>query len=368
MLGLILVFLSTLAFALATDVWTLLAARLLEGLSTAIVGTVGYAMLTEVAGRENLGKVMGYTSMALSFGLLIGPVVGGVLYEYCGYYQVYFPAFGLIAMEVVLRLLVIEKGKKSSLAKVTSETSTCIAVDHAPPRDTLTEVDPLLVAMVQPINAYKAFLTSPRFIGVLISLFLLNSIACGFDSSLTPFIRDNFNMRATHAAALFLALAVPMLLAPLSGWATDRYGPKLPIMIGLALGAPSLAMLASVSKGTSSPFLKLLVLLAIVGLALALTLTPLRVEASLVIDCMEREVPGCFGVNGANGRAFGLMNMMSAAGVLVGPLYAGFVRVVAGWEVLSRINGALCVGMLVLVVLITSGKRKEKFQDMEAEV
>ena len=129
MLGLILVFLSTLAFALATDVWTLLAARLLEGLSTAIVGTVGYAMLTEMAGRENLGKVMGYTSMALSFGLLIGPVVGGVLYEYCGYYQVYLPAFGLIAMEVILRLLVIEKGKKPSQA-------------NAPSRATLTEVDP----------------------------------------------------------------------------------------------------------------------------------------------------------------------------------------------------------------------------------
>ncbi|KAL8954924.1 MAG: hypothetical protein Q9193_007010, partial [Seirophora villosa] len=86
-LGLVLVFLSTLAFALATNLWTLLVARILEGLSSAVVSTVGFALLTDVVDPAHLGKAMGYTSLALSFGLLIGPVVGGVLYEYCGYFQ-----------------------------------------------------------------------------------------------------------------------------------------------------------------------------------------------------------------------------------------------------------------------------------------
>ena len=85
----------TLALALSTDIWILLVARLLQGLSTAIVTTFGYTLLTEMVKREYLGRAMGYTNMAFTLGLLLGPVVGGLLYDYCGYFEVYLPAFAL---------------------------------------------------------------------------------------------------------------------------------------------------------------------------------------------------------------------------------------------------------------------------------
>lgn len=49
------------------------------------------ALLNDFIGAEHIGKAMGYTSMALSMGLLLGPVLGGVLYEYGGYFQVFYP-------------------------------------------------------------------------------------------------------------------------------------------------------------------------------------------------------------------------------------------------------------------------------------
>lgn len=380
-LGLIVLFLSTLFFALATSVWALLIARILEGLSTAIVCTVGYTLLTEVVGLEHLGKAMGYTSMALSFGLMIGPVIGGVLYEYCGYFQVFLPAFGLIAIEAFLRLMIVEKEKPISLAassesaslstETTSKASSVDAnVDH-PSSNIIPSESELLLrqeTIMQPANAYAALLTSPRFLVALTALFVLNSIANGFDSTLVPYIQDAFDMHSTHAAALFLALAVPMLLAPLSGWLTDRYGPRIPITAGLSLAIPSLSLLSLVSRDTSMPFLKLAILLACVGLTFALCMAPLRVEANLVVDRMEKEKPGIFGPNGALGRAIGLLNGIVSAGAFVGPLGAGFVRVAAGWEVLAMLNGAVCVVILALFLVTASGKGKEVEWTEEAEV
>ena len=379
-LSLILSFLSTVALALSTNIWVLLAARLLEGLSTAIVSTFGFALIMDVVGRERLGSALGYTSVANSIGLLIGPVIGGVLYDYCGYFQVYLPALGLLGIEIVLRLLVIEKKKAigtvpctSSLAEPAPKAQPIpIEVDDDAPKTTTTTIDsdPLLpsVTGTKPVNAYQVLLRSPQFLVALIALFSINTIACGFDSTLTPYIHDTFNMHATHAAALFLALAVPMLLGPVAGWIADRYGPKLPTAVGLMLASVALALMTLVSEGTPAPFAKLAVLLVIVGFGFALALTPLRVEASLVVDRMEREKPGLFGVNGANGSAFGLMNTMVAAGGLVGPLYAGFVRVVTGWEALSLINGALSLALFMLVILITGGKREEDVPDMAAGI
>ncbi|KAL8785242.1 MAG: hypothetical protein Q9195_008715 [Heterodermia aff. obscurata] len=373
-LGLILVFLSTLLFALATDLWTLLTARILEGFSTAIVHTVGYTLLTEVVGVEHLGKATGYTSMALSFGLLLGPVLGGVLYEYCGYFQVFLPAFGLIAMEIILRMMIIEKEKKPIPLPPQSSSSTT-AAQKDPLKDEILsgaashprELDPLLQqpATTQPANAYKALLTSPRFLMALIALLILNSIANGFDSTLVPYIQDAFHMPATQAAALFLALAVPMLLAPISGWLTDRYGARLPILSGLTLAVPSQILLSLVSKGAAMPLLKLAVLLAIMGLTFALAMAPLGVEANFVVDDMEKEIPGRFGSHGILARAIGLKNTVIAAGGFAGPLYAGFVRVSAGWRFLQLLNAGLCAGILVSFLLSTGGSKRKETQDVE---
>ena len=363
--GLILVFLSTLCFALATSLWVLLMARLIEGFSTAAVNTVGYTLLTETVGRKNLGKAMGYTSLAISFGLLIGPVIGGVLYEYCGYFQVFLPAFGLIGTEVVLRLLIIEKDKPAMIcippaADDTNERFSFPGKDrNSENEDNSPVTTPLLPRQATTRfsrNAYGELLSSPRFLTSLIAIFILNSIICGFDSTLVPYIHDTFAMRATHAAALFFALAIPMVLTPIFGYFTDRYGPRLPVITGLMLATPSLSLLPLIKHSTVAPFPKLAAVLVCVGLAFALALPPTRVEAMLVVGEMEDQWPGEFGSNSVSGRANGLINMMVAAGGMVGPLYAGYVRVKGGWEVLAWCNAGWSLGLLMLVILITGRK------------
>lgn len=355
---------STLCFALGSTLPVLLIARILEGLSTAIVCTLGYALLNDAVGTEHIGKAMGYTSVALSLGLFSGPVIGGVLYEYGGYFQVFLPAFGLIAVEIILRAMIIEPKKRSpgttsgGRGGAGTEASAEIVADECLPSANGTEEQPLLPGKVHKStrHAFSILLCSPRFLVAVTSLFVLNTIGCGFDGVLVPYINDAFGLNPMHAAALFLAIALPMFLAPISGALTDRFGAKWPAACGFLIAIPSLILLRLVARGTKLPFLKLAILLFFVGLAFALAMPPLRVEVSKVVEVMERESPGIFGPYGAFSQAYGLMNTAIAAGGLAGPLYAGFVRVWLGWGAMSLSMGILSSIMLLFVVIFTGRK------------
>lgn len=52
---------------------------------------------------------MGYISVSTSLAIILAPLLGGVVYARAGYYSVFAMAFGLIAMDIFLRLVMIEK-------------------------------------------------------------------------------------------------------------------------------------------------------------------------------------------------------------------------------------------------------------------
>lgn len=55
----------------------LVAARVLQGLSTAVVWTVGMALVIDSVGKDQVGTAMGYVSMAMTVGTVFGPFIGG---------------------------------------------------------------------------------------------------------------------------------------------------------------------------------------------------------------------------------------------------------------------------------------------------
>ncbi|KAL8884511.1 MAG: hypothetical protein Q9192_006829, partial [Flavoplaca navasiana] len=146
--------------------------------------------------------------MALSTGLLIGPVLGGLLYEYCGYFQVFLPAFGLITIELMLRCMMVGMEKKQPdpvippSPQLPATAGRPSQIRHCDKHSSATESDPLLShppeSTARHASAYKVLLTSPRFVVAITSLFVLNVIANGFDSTLAPFAQDAFDMRPSR--------------------------------------------------------------------------------------------------------------------------------------------------------------------------
>ena len=107
-LGLVALCGSTLLLCLGRTVAVLVLGRILQGLSAAIVWSVGLALLVDTVGRD-IGYAMGYVNIAMAVGLLISPVAGGAVYQYAGYYAVYYIAFAIICCDIALRLVLVEK-------------------------------------------------------------------------------------------------------------------------------------------------------------------------------------------------------------------------------------------------------------------
>lgn len=217
---------------------------------------------------------------------------------------------------------------------------------------TETETDRLLpvAALTNPENGFLILLRSPRFMVAIVSLFAVNSIGTGFDGVLPAYVHDAFDLNTMHAALFFLAMALPMLLSPVSGAIADRYGARWPASCGSILAATSLMLLRLVTQDTSLPFVKLGGLLFLFGLATAFILPPLMAEISVVVDETETRNPGIFGAYGGYSQAYGLMNTAFAAGSMVGPLYAGFVRAWLGWPAMSLIMSLLSLAVLLAVL------------------
>lgn len=407
-LGLVLSLGATLFLALGSSLLLFLAARILEGLSTAVIATIGQALLLDTVGQENLGRAMGFSSLALSMALLLGPVVGGLLYEYCGYFMTFVPALIMLGVEIVLRAMLIEKreGKKygsggrrllddngeagdssgvnqkeprnntaNNIVVSSSPTSTTTEEEEIPPalkhpQEHTAETEPLLLSEQSepssaqpPPDAYTVILSSPRFLVALTGIFALGSIANGFDAILAPYIASTFNLGPHYVAVLFLAIAIPMLFSLLTGYLTDRYGSKPVASTGLAIAAPAIAALSLVGPGSAKPMFQLGGLLFAVGVGLALTTIPLRVDAAATIEDIERKRPGVFGAKGAYTKAFGMVNAMDAAGGMAGPLVAGYLKISLGWRGVVWIMGGVCLCLWVGVVALTGRKVPEPVEE-----
>ena len=67
----------------------------MQGASSAIVHTVGLAILADTVGQAGVGPAMGFIGMSIALGVLFGPVVGGVLYHSYGYHAVFISAYAV---------------------------------------------------------------------------------------------------------------------------------------------------------------------------------------------------------------------------------------------------------------------------------
>ncbi|KAK3172571.1 hypothetical protein OEA41_005895 [Lepraria neglecta] len=339
---------TTVLFAGGTTLPIYSIARILQGLSGAVTFTLGSTLLFDVVGKEGIGRATGYTGMSVSLGILTGPVAGGVLYEYGGYFYVFIPAFVLITVDIILRLMVICE-KRTPLQPILKESIKS--------GDSTTETEPLLGG--PSIKAARfpilVMLASPRFLVAILSLFTINSFSNGFDGVMPVYVYQTFGIGPSQVAVLFLVLCAPSLFSPITGTLKDRYGAKWPAVGGLVLMILSLILLRLIVAGVTAPYAKLAAILFSFGLAVAIAQPPLITEITSAVQEIEQARPGIFGPFGAFAQAYGLLNCAFAAGSMVGPLYAGFIKEWLGWSAMSLMMGTLVSVILVFAFLVTGG-------------
>jgi MFS family permease len=139
LIGLLALIISTFLVAVARIYWILVLARVLQGASSAIVWTVGMAVLADTMPTEQLGMAMGIIGSVVSLAMVSSPVLGGTVYHKFGYEAVFWVLGGMLLIDVILRLMMIER-RDAEQWGIDSGSSETQAEDSAPLLNNSVEV------------------------------------------------------------------------------------------------------------------------------------------------------------------------------------------------------------------------------------
>lgn len=323
---------------------------------------IGLALLADTVPQEHLAQAMGYVSLGMSLGILIAPLLGGIVFDRAGYDAVFGMAYGLIGLDIILRLLLVEKkvaARWGPVAEVQGETAAGPS-NIAPTKSSDAEkglgseesVIPPTPANIglrarrrDRLPPVLALLYSRRLLAALFCALIQAALITSFDSVLTIHAANLFGWNSTGAALLFLPIVIPSFLAPAFGWFSDKYGGRYPVAVGFLGACPPLICLRFVEENTMNDKVILCALLALIGLFLSLTFPPIMAEISSVVEAKEKSMLAAgragFGPGGAYAQAYGLFNMAFAGGCMVGPLLAGFIAEDKGWSTMALVLGIL---------------------------
>lgn len=387
---------------LGPNIAVLIFGRILQGMSAAVVWVVGLALLADTVDESEIGQTMGYVFTAMSIAILLGPLLGGVVFEKGSYNDVYAMAYVLIGVDVALRCLMIEKKVAKKWEKVeeihedvvntatisgsgiinaaspTASKSSPIVKDETITSDNLTSRSPDIGTEMEPTTTTTTSNPAKRKLPTVITLLKSRRLLCAlwgtvvistlmtqFDSVLPLFVKETFNWSSLGAGLIFIPLIIPSFISPIIGWAIDKYGGRYFCVAGFIGFAPFEILLRLVNHNSTRQKVLLCALLVGIGFSLDLAMPPIMVEITYVVEQKEKKNPGLFGTKGAYAQAYGLFNFAWAMGCLIGPIWAGYVKESAGWGTMSWSLALLALvtsvpaGIWTGGSIFTKGKRRE---------
>jgi MFS family permease len=295
-LGLVLLALASLAFALAGGAWTLGLARFVQGFASTTTWAGALAWLTMETPRSRRGELIGTAFGAAVFGAVVGPM------------------FGAVAEAISIR------GTFATVALAALVFAGVAQLHPATPPETRQH------------GSVRLAFRDARFVGGL-WLNLLPALLFGLIAVLVPLRLDEGGYGVLAIGLLFFGAGlIETAVNPLLGRFSDRRGRLLPIRVALAASVAVAAALAV----TRDPVL-VMVLTTLAAVSFGGFYTP---GMALVSDRAET-------VGLSQGLGFGIMNTAWAAGNMTGPAAGGALAEAAGDWLPYGLAALLCLLTLV---------------------
>jgi MFS transporter, DHA1 family, solute carrier family 18 (vesicular amine transporter), member 1/2 len=298
---------ATVLFAFATDYLGLLAARVVQGIAAAATWTAGLALVADLFPARTRGTAMGIALSGMTAGLLVGPPVGGLLFEWGGYRLPFLLAAALAVLDGLARaLLLADPPRRSDVPLPLSELLRDPLVLIASGVVVISAGSWGLLEPVLPLYLERRFEASPSTIGL---LFGAATLAYGISSPLIGALVDRCGGRRTMAAGLVaLALALPLV-----GWANGV------LLAGCAL--------------------------LVVSVAYGFALTP---TLPVLAEAVDRRGGGGYG------GVYAIYNVAYAVGMMAGPILGGVLASAVGIAPTLLIAGLV---VLSYVPVLLVGRR-----------
>jgi len=277
---------ASLLFAFADTLPWLFAARLVQGAADAVTWVVGFALIADLYPPTERGRITGTVMMGTNFAVMIGPTIGGWLYELGGprlpYVAVAVLSLGVAAPFAMLRL---------------------------PRRHGEHE-----------IVSVRIVLRVPAIAACSIAVIAISSTISMLEPVLSLYL-NRLGVNPGRVGLVYGAAAiVTTSLHPIAGRLSDRVGSRRLTTIGLVLTASLVPVL-----GAAWSFQSALAFYVIAAAAGTFVITP---SLALMGEATSDAGIASFGV------AYGLYNMAWGAGLLGGPALGGFLYERMGFRLL----------------------------------
>lgn len=303
----------------------LLLFRLLQSIGGSLLVANSTAIVTDAFPKKELGKALGINGMIISVAAVIGPILGGFLVSYGGWRNIFYinipvGVIGTIWAAIQLREIfkVTEKQKFDFLGTITFSLgmlSLLVALTTGAfgSWKNLSVIILFIVAVIlliafiyienkveQPMMDLRLF--KIRIIAFAYASTLLNGIARGAVTLLLTFFFQGIKgIDPLKAGFLLAPFAVAMMvMSPLSGYLSDKYGARVLSTLGLFISAIGLLGMMTISTTTS--IMELVILMLIMGAGSGLFFTPNT-------SCVMNNVP-----SDKRGIAAGVRTMMNNGG------------------------------------------------------
>lgn len=177
---------------------------------------------------------------------------------------------------------------------------------------------------------------------------------------------ETFHWSSSGAGLIFLAFSLPSFAGSFAGKLVDRFGARRPGYIASMVTGAATISLRLVHNDTTVDKVLLIGLLAIVGLGILLLQIIAMTEVSQVVYEHDAQSTEMIKTKSPIAQAYSLFSMAYAAGQLVGPILAGWIRVHKGWEAMTLIFG-ICWLLLAVLVPFFSGPTTPRAGDRESD-
>jgi EmrB/QacA subfamily drug resistance transporter len=321
---------------LSINVTMLVACRALQAVGAAMLAANSPAILTKNFPGDQRGQALGLQAMMTYLGLVAGPSVGGWLADAFGWRSVFYinVPVGSLALWLSLRFIPYDAhtrtGERFDLLGAGTFTLGLSALllglnqghtwgwNSAPILFLLTLAVVLLTIFIWiELSVHSPMLDLKLFQHPVFSLSVagavLNYICIYSVIFLMPeYLIDGRAMTSSRAGILLASQSVVMaIIAPFSGWLSDRIGVRLPGMVGMAVLSAGTLMLSGLGAASSNQ--SIILALSVVGLGTGIFISP---NNSALMGSAPHHRQGVAAGMLATARSFGMVLGVGLAGAI----------------------------------------------------
>jgi EmrB/QacA subfamily drug resistance transporter len=275
-LGFVIFTLGSLFCGLSPTVHLLILARIFQGIGTAMVTSLGMAIVTESFPPEERGKALGIIGALVSIGIVTGPTLGGFIVKSLSWHWVFFVnlPIGLIGIPMVIRFVpdLRPKGDQrfdfgGAITLLLSLLSLLMALSIGQDRGFTDGLILLLfggslvfllifiyIERITPQPMIDLSLFKNKLFSTNLVTGMITFVCTTGSLILIPFyLQDDLGYDPQQAGLLMAIVPVTIgLIAPLAGSLSDRIGTRPITALGLAVMVVGFMLVSGLSLETSA--------------------------------------------------------------------------------------------------------------------